>query len=111
MTTPTQLPPDDLPPVIHDTQPCIWVAFDIDTTLHDTHGKPRWDIIHLLWITSQYARIIVWSTAGATHAAHHGRHLHLPDSIYYASKLNHPHTVDLTYDTQDTTLGKVNIRV
>jgi hypothetical protein len=84
------------------------VAFDVDGTLFDEKGEPRWDIIEMLRTLVPYCQVVVWSGSGLSYAQHAGRVLFLPPEVIYQVKT---WGVDMTFDDQDVQLGTVNINV
>jgi hypothetical protein len=106
------------------------VAFDVDGTLFDENGEPRWDIVAMLRTLIPYVRVVVWSGSGQSYAEHMGRVLFLPEEVQYRQKIldaqalyeqtgsvypsfsGQAHTgIDIAFDDQDVTLGAVNIKV
>jgi hypothetical protein len=85
------------------------VAFDVDGTLFDEEGQPRWDVIQILRNLVPYCTVIVWSGSGLSYAKAKGRALFLPPEVIYWSKGSQP--ADISFDDQDVTLAKVNINV
>lgn len=106
------------------------VAFDVDGTLFDENGEPRWDIVAMLRTLVPYCKVIVWSGSGQDYAEHQGRVLFLPPEVQYHAKIRDVKTlyeetgcvyptfsgqaltgIDIAFDDQDVTLGTVNIKV
>jgi hypothetical protein len=86
----------------------IKVAFDVDGTLLDEAGQPRWDIIGILRALVPYCTVIVWSGSGLDYAKSAGRVLFLPPEVIYQSKM-FKEPVDVAFDDQNVQLAAVNI--
>jgi hypothetical protein len=85
------------------------VAFDVDGTLLDEDGWPRWDVRSVLIAMLSWCTIVVWSGSGADYAAMQGRRLFLPNGVLYREK--ETGIADICFDDQDVTLAAINVYV
>jgi hypothetical protein len=85
------------------------VAFDVDGTLLDEDGWPRWDVRTTLIAMLSWCTVVVWSGSGADYAAMQGRRLFLPDDVLYREK--EAGFADISFDDQEVSLAQVNICV
>ena len=91
--------------------PKIKIAFDIDGTLIDIVGdSPRYDIINMLlnFSKSTYnTEIYIWSGGGLDYAERWKYKLGLPGKVIEKGSI----PVDIAFNDELVTLGKVNIQV
>lgn len=86
------------------------IAFDIDGTLIDETGAPRWEILWLLiWHTKRCHTVYVWSGGGVSYAETIVRRLGLTGMVTVVAKGNL--IPDIAIDDEEVNLGKVNIQV
>lgn len=87
------------------------VAFDIDGTLLNPDNTPNYRVIDiLLWFVENNDDVFIWSGGGMEYAERIARRLGLHTMITVIPK-DASMNIDLTFDDQDVTLGKVNIRI
>lgn len=85
------------------------VAFDIDGTLI-SGTVPRYDVIALLlWFAEKGYNLIAWSGGGVEYCQRWVEKLGLEDKVRIIAKGSEE--VDIAFDDQPVTLGKVNIEV
>lgn len=98
----------------------INICFDVDDTLWKIRPKhhdqvPDYDLIQVLrWFHKNGDNVYVWSGGGVDYAKMIVRKLGLDDMVKVISKpplyKNDP-KIDLVFDDEEITLGKVNIEV
>lgn len=88
--------------------PNLVVAWDVDGTLIDYQGKPRYDIIQLFHsLEKTGCKMVIWSGGGTDYAQHIADKLGLTAEI----RVKGSFTPDIAFDDQDASLGSVTIKV
>lgn len=88
------------------------IVFDVDGTLIDFDDKPRKAVIELLKLLSKHYDIFVWSGGGIEYARMWIQRLKLEKYISsIVPKLKRPIKPYMTFDDEEITLGKFNVRV
>lgn len=88
----------------------IKVAFDTDLTLITHDDRPLYDNIAILrYLLSKGNDVIVWSGGGVSYAEMWVRRLGLEGLVRVIEKGSEE--VDIAFDDEDVTLGKVNVKV
>lgn len=91
------------------------IAFDVDGTLFDEQSKPRNDVIAFLEVLHQAGHsIIVWSGGGQDYAEQRARDAGVREMVHIMAKSDAKRLdreVDVSFDDQEVTLAKTNIKV
>lgn len=88
----------------------IRVAFDVDGTLIDIFGRPRYEVIDYLKSCIKLGmEVFVWSGGGMEYAENRTRSLALDEFIFIAQKGSF--VPDIVIDDEEVRLGLVNIKV
>lgn len=91
------------------------VAFDVDGTLVDGDAQSLEDVRSLLILLKRMdCKIVVWSGGGTDYAAMMARRIHVDRFVdEYRAKAQYggPDLPDITFDDEDVTLGRVNVRI
>lgn len=93
------------------------IAFDVDMTLIDEEGQPIVNNVVLLKQLSHYADIFVWSGGGTDYVIRRLKEIEswvegiditvIPKTLDEGRKYG----IDISFDDQEVSLGKVNIQV
>lgn len=88
------------------------VAFDVDGCLISETSDQALECVRSMLVELKQlgCYIIVWSGGGEEYAAMQGRRIHIDQWVdeYSAKGVGYP---DITFDDEEVTLGKVNIRI
>ena len=89
------------------------IGFDVDGTLIDYEGKQRYDIINLLMSLSalNHTKIIVASGGGYDYANQIVNKLGLCGYVDIITNKTDLLDIDIWFDDQETTIGKVDVQI